>query len=126
MHFKYTRETATKILWPTGKYEPKPQAPIPRVIRIRDNEYDTLELYLKVTRSKNISLLAKYNAAIKTGHIKTEKNPLGGGRPPKYTYEERVWLADHSPQEIMEKYGVNLAHARVIKSYSKKYINGNT
>jgi len=93
------------------------------VIRIRDREYDTVELFLQVTRSKHISLLNKTNTTTKTTHPVTEKNPKGGGRKPKYTHEDWLWMSHNTPNEIASRYGVNMAYARMMHKQSKAQID---
>ena len=122
MDFKYTREAVEQLLWPKFKYEVKPPAPIPRILKVRGKEYDVVELYLQITRSEHISFLAKFNTAVKNGQIKSAKNPFGAGRPMKYSHEDRLWMAEHSTEDIMERYGHERVHARVLKFTSKKYV----
>jgi len=45
------------------------------------------------------------------------------GRPPKYSYDDSVWMQDKSPQEIANKFNLTRSKANAIKHYVRKFWN---
>ena len=82
-----------------------PPAPIPEEIRLPDGrKYDTVELLSRVSRGHQINL--------QTGQS-------GTGRPPKYTAEQREFLATGAIADIAEQFGVDRIRARRMQYNSR-------
>ena len=82
-----------------------PPPPIPDHIRLPDGRsYDTAELLSRVARAQQINL--------QTGRT-------GPGRTPKYTAEQREFLATGSIADIAERFGVDLVRARRMQYNSR-------
>ena len=86
-----------------------PPAPIPDHIRLPDGRsYDTTELLSRVARAEQINL--------QTGRT-------GAGRTPKYTADEREFLARGDLADIAERFGVDLVRARRMQ-YNSRLVLG--
>ena len=82
-----------------------PPPPIPDHIRLPDGRsYDTAELLSRVARAQQINL--------QTGRT-------GPGRTPKYTADQREFLATGSIAAIAEEFGVDLVRARRMQYNSR-------
>lgn len=103
-----------------------PPIKIPLVIVLKDGRtFDTIQLLIKVTASRSITLKVKNQAKPKswTDQLIAERDPQERrGAPEKYTEEMRRWIA-HSPlDEVVARFQTTTAYSRkMIHTYRAEF-----
>lgn len=125
MEFNYTNQ-ALRRYEKIMDYDPEaprarttPPVKIPETIRLADGrEFSVRELLIRVSNSKAITLkIPNAEPAI------PKKRKPGAGRLPKYTHEDRLWIAAATSEQIQERFAVNPHYSRVMIRLAKQYLD---
>lgn len=125
MEFNYTNQ-ALRRYEKIMDYDPdaprartEPPVKIPRTIRLKDGrEFDVKALLVRVSNPKSITLKVSNSEYF----VKPTRKD-GRGRAPKYSHEDRVWIASASPEEIQERFKVNAHYSRMMIKLAQQYLN---
>jgi hypothetical protein len=119
MDFNYSNQ-ALKRYEKIMDYDPdlprartEPPVKIPPKLRLQDGrEFDTRELLSSVSNPKNITL----RSASEQTQIKKD----GRGAPNKYSPSDKMYIATHSVEEIVARFGATKHYARILRRMYKR------